>query len=331
MADYINIRGQNIEVVSSDPANPTIGQIWYNSTSNTLKGGSVTTVGTWATGGSLNTARSQGAGAGTTSAALYFGGSPDNVGTVGTTESYNGTSWTTVSPLSAGDRLLMGSGSQTSALRIGGLLPPPNGGTNAVESWNGTSWTGGTNYPSPIHQGAATGNSNTAIMVIGGEIPARTNNVFSYNGTSWTALNSVSGTAVSNQAACGTLTGALSIAGNYTTPPGPTSATQSYDGTSWTTVAPVNTARANLGAGGTQTLAVAYGGTIPPSTGVTELWDGTSWTNNPNNMGTAVTNFGYDGSQASALAIGGSGPPVLATTQEFTGPGVPQTKTITAS
>jgi hypothetical protein len=43
MAEYINIKGQNIEVVASDPANPTLGQIWYNSTSNTLKGGSVTT------------------------------------------------------------------------------------------------------------------------------------------------------------------------------------------------------------------------------------------------------------------------------------------------
>jgi hypothetical protein len=39
MAEYINIRGQSIEVVASDPANPTLGQIWYNSTSNTLKGG----------------------------------------------------------------------------------------------------------------------------------------------------------------------------------------------------------------------------------------------------------------------------------------------------
>jgi hypothetical protein len=53
MAEYINIRGQSIEVVASDPANPTIGQIWYNSTSNTLKGGGVTTAGAWATGGNL--------------------------------------------------------------------------------------------------------------------------------------------------------------------------------------------------------------------------------------------------------------------------------------
>jgi hypothetical protein len=43
MAEYINIRGQSIEVVASDPANPTLGQIWYNSTSNTLKGLGVST------------------------------------------------------------------------------------------------------------------------------------------------------------------------------------------------------------------------------------------------------------------------------------------------
>jgi hypothetical protein len=73
MAEYINIRGQSIEVVASDPANPTIGQIWYNSTSNTLKGGGVTTAGAWATGNNLNTARYL-AGAGTQTAALAFGG-----------------------------------------------------------------------------------------------------------------------------------------------------------------------------------------------------------------------------------------------------------------
>jgi hypothetical protein len=57
MADYINIYGQDILAVASDPANPTVGQIWYNTTSNTLKGGGVTTAGAWATGGNMNTAR----------------------------------------------------------------------------------------------------------------------------------------------------------------------------------------------------------------------------------------------------------------------------------
>jgi hypothetical protein len=62
MADYINIYGQDILAVASDPANPTVGQIWYNTTSNTLKGGGVTTVGSWATGNNMNTARQELAG-----------------------------------------------------------------------------------------------------------------------------------------------------------------------------------------------------------------------------------------------------------------------------
>jgi hypothetical protein len=71
MAEYINIRGQSIEVVASDPANPTVGQIWYNSTSNTLKGGGVTTAGAWATGNNMNTSRAVELGScGTQTAAL---------------------------------------------------------------------------------------------------------------------------------------------------------------------------------------------------------------------------------------------------------------------
>ena len=38
MVAYTGIQGQNILIVSSDPANPTEGQIWYNSTTNLLKG-----------------------------------------------------------------------------------------------------------------------------------------------------------------------------------------------------------------------------------------------------------------------------------------------------
>jgi hypothetical protein len=73
MADYINIYGQDILAVASDPANPTVGQIWYNTTSNTLKGGGVTTA-SWATGGNMNTARYGLAGCGTQTAALAFAG-----------------------------------------------------------------------------------------------------------------------------------------------------------------------------------------------------------------------------------------------------------------
>jgi len=38
MATYITIKGIQIQSLASDPANPVEGQVWYNSTSATLKG-----------------------------------------------------------------------------------------------------------------------------------------------------------------------------------------------------------------------------------------------------------------------------------------------------
>jgi hypothetical protein len=90
MAEYINIRGQSIEVVASDPANPTLGQIWYNSTSNTLKGGGVTTAGAWATGNNMNTARGQARCSRNTNMQLLAFGGYTGTANTGATEEYNG-------------------------------------------------------------------------------------------------------------------------------------------------------------------------------------------------------------------------------------------------
>ena len=38
MATYIALKGMAVEVLSADPSNPTEGQVWYNSSSNVLKG-----------------------------------------------------------------------------------------------------------------------------------------------------------------------------------------------------------------------------------------------------------------------------------------------------
>jgi hypothetical protein len=48
MANYTGIQGQNILIVDTDPANPTEGQIWYNSTSNLLKGYANVVTNAWA-------------------------------------------------------------------------------------------------------------------------------------------------------------------------------------------------------------------------------------------------------------------------------------------
>ena len=87
MAQYTGIQGQNILIVSSDPANPTEGQIWYNSTSNLLKGYANVVTNAWAAGGNLNTARTYIGSAGTQTAALAFGGSVPP--TTGATEEWN--------------------------------------------------------------------------------------------------------------------------------------------------------------------------------------------------------------------------------------------------
>ena len=59
MATYKEIFGQNIQVVSSDPANPNVGQLWYNTTSQELKGYKQVIGNAWSTGGNLNTAKNE--------------------------------------------------------------------------------------------------------------------------------------------------------------------------------------------------------------------------------------------------------------------------------
>jgi hypothetical protein len=92
MVAYTGIQGQNILIVSSDPANPTEGQIWYNSTTNLLKGYANVVTNAWASGGDLNTARHVLGGSGTQTAALAFGGTTGSNSAA--TESYNGSAWT---------------------------------------------------------------------------------------------------------------------------------------------------------------------------------------------------------------------------------------------
>jgi hypothetical protein len=139
MAAYTGIQGQNILIVSSDPANPTEGQIWYNSTTNLLKGYANVVTNAWASGGDLGTARRCLAGAGTQTAGLAIGGYRGTT-FLANTESYNGTSWSACFKFRNSKKIfLAGAGTQTSSVAFGGSTPGPI--TDATESYNGTSWT----------------------------------------------------------------------------------------------------------------------------------------------------------------------------------------------
>ncbi len=161
MAEYKEIHGTNIEVVSSDPSNPINGQVWYNTTSQTLKGLTSNPVGSWATGNAMNNNRRGIASAvsGTQTAALGFGGgNPNNIAD---TESYDGTSWTEVSNLNTAGGSLGGAGIQTSALAFG-RSPMPN--ADLTESWDGSSWTEVADLNTARYVVAGAGGSNTAAL-----------------------------------------------------------------------------------------------------------------------------------------------------------------------
>ena len=97
MATYITIKGIEIQTIAGDPANPIAGQVWYNTTANTLKGYGAQGASAWASGDATPTAMFAGVGAGTATAALTFGGwfPPGSPATQrDLTFEYDGSAWT---------------------------------------------------------------------------------------------------------------------------------------------------------------------------------------------------------------------------------------------
>ena len=139
MATYINIHGNNIPIRASDPSNPITGEIWYNTTTNLLKG-HIYSTGTWSSGGNMSYAMGDGGmtRAGTITAALVWQGAPSPATGLNKTESYDGTTWTGKpnTPYAASG---VGSfGTQTAAVGAGGQ--PGGGGVTTTIEWDGTNW-----------------------------------------------------------------------------------------------------------------------------------------------------------------------------------------------
>ena len=333
MTTYKEINGTNIEAVSSDPANPVTGQVWYNTTTNVVKGLKSITSSSFATGGSLNTARYAFSGTGSQTAGLVAGGS--SPGNTGITESYNGSAWTEVADLNtARNSSSQGTAAtQTATIVWGGYPSYPGSYRTETELWNGSSWTEVNDLSYGQSNGGAGGTSTSAIFG-GGTVQAGnpysgdyTNLSQTWNGTSWTtvgninnaryAMNSTGGGADNTSAV---IFGGLSGPGTYLS----RAFTESWNGSAWTEVGDMNLGRISLfGTGATATAAVAIGGaTTPPTTykSETELWNGTSWSEDTN-MPTATINGASGGTSSSAFITGGQTPSVVATTFEFTGAG----------
>ena len=216
MTTYKEIKGTNIEVVSDDPSYPVDGQVWFNSTSNELKGNKGSPVAAWATVNDLNSGRYGNAGAGTRTAALTFGGNDPtpNPEYTAKTEKWNGTNWTEVNDLNSYRQYLGGCGSNTAALAFGGNEPPK---TDKTETWNGTNWTevNDMNVAKEINRGCGT---TTAALSYGGFDTGYSAKTESWNGTNWTEVNDLN-TARYGPGAAGTYTAALAFGGTTSTTP----------------------------------------------------------------------------------------------------------------
>ena len=325
MATYKEIKGTGSQNFSSDPGNPINGQVWYNTTSSTLKVAEVLTTGAWATGGNLNVSKTNSGSTGTQTAAHVFFQS--------NAEEYNGSSWTNTTALSTARYEVSGAGTQTAGLAVAGFPPAP--GSAVTEEYGGTSWTNGGNL-NTARAAVGIAGTQTAAVVFGGSLgypnsPNTTNVTEEYNGTSWTNSNNMSVNRVSLQCA-GTQTAALGAGGYIYT--ASYLNTEEYDGSSWTNGGNMPTKQYRGGGAGTQTAALAFGGILSPggmNAVLTVEYDGSSWTNG-GNLGTGRYSLGVGSvaPAAAAIAIGGGNAAKNKLTEEYTGPGTTIT-TVTTS
>lgn len=320
--------GTAITSVSSDPPAPAEGQLWYNSSSGTLKGYVYATVNAWAAGGNYPVAINGNAAAGTQNATVSWTG----YGPIPYTTAanlYNGSAWTATGSVNRGMYYSIGAGTQTATIKFGGESTTASY-DNYVETFNGSTWT--TN-PATLNNGRSflSGcGTQTAALAVCGQIPpsgAGSNYTEKWNGTSWTSSGNYPASTYGVYA-FGSQTASIASGG---VPASTTS--NSFNGTSWTSIPSLNTARYMHGGAGTATAGLVFGGIGSPGSVIsaTELYNGTSWTSNPTGLATARRNVGAAGSQTAGLfTCGDAGTANTASTEEWTGTTL-QTKTITVS
>ena len=331
MSNYIFIKGQKLQVLSADPDNPSEGQIWYNSTDETLRAKVTSPLGVWSTGANLLTKRDGHSGAGTQTAGLSLGMGPPVAGpNSNLAEEYNGTSWTAGGALNNPRSDGAGAGTQTAAFYAGGN-PQPSGKGLRTEEYDGTSFTNSGDINIIRDRVAGAGTQTAGLIFTGYSNPASpryVNSTEEYDGSSWTIASNHPYGAM-NLGGTGTQTAGLSFGGS----PSPVSlqyaiSTSEYNGSSWTAGGTMLTDKWGASAAGTQTAALAVCGKIDgiyylggAGNVIVDEYDGTSWTS-AGNRNTRVSESGAStGTTTAALAFGGinpgANPSILNSTEEY--------------
>jgi hypothetical protein len=334
MTTYKGINGFGIQYLDSDPANPNIGEVWYNNTTKALKGttaGGIAT-GAWSSGNDMIKGRAGGSFFGSLTAAVAVGGETPSAPDRLLVEEYNGTSWSEVNNVPAATLGGGGTGPQTAGVIYGGQNP---GNTAVTTEYDGTNWTSGGALNTGRGVGFSGGGSQTAAMYAAGYNsptypPGNVSNAEQYNGTSWTNLPTIN--SARRQGAGGGTTTAMVIAGGAGGSPS-TNPTQSetWNGSSWSESSEINTGRGYITGGGSESTSVLIFGGGPPTYAQTEFWNGTSWTEVADMATASETSFGTTqatGTASLRARTPGAGPPGV--TEEWT-TAATATKTFTVS
>ena len=322
MANYSTIRGFKFQSIAGDPGNPVEGQVWYNSTSNTLKGYGQTGTAAWASGGTANNSHNIAYAAGTQTAGLLWGGGESGVSSNSDkTESYNGTAWTELNTLGTARRNGGYGGTQTSALCVGGGVPAAS---TLNESWNGTSWSVESVLTTLTGLGTrAVGATESDVLAFGDESYSAASTL--WNGSSWTAQPSMTGSRA-YAGPVGISTSAIAVSGYG--PGTPATSTDTWDGSTWSAGASVNTGGNYAGAGGPNNESgLFFGGDRGGLSALTEQFDGSTWTEVAD---LATAREGVQGGANALTAIGTGGySPDNTVSEEWSTPNA--TKTFTSS
>jgi len=188
---------------------------------------------------------------------------------------------------------------------------------NAIESYDGTSWTTSTATLGTGRAQSASSGSNTAGVLFGGTTTAYVAVTEEYNKSTNTITAAAWASGGAYPINAGDITGAgtqtAAICQNGRQYPGPNGAinnTNTYDGSSWTAAPTTNSSLWNRASAknGTQTAALAVGGTPGPSAN-SEEYNGSSWSEGPNYPQASQFFDQATGTQTAALASGGYGGP----------------------
>jgi|TARA_R100000482_G_C5103861_1_gene137019 hypothetical protein len=351
VATYYDIFGQKIQYISSDPTNVATGQVWYNSTTNVAKLRGVTAAAAWSSTTDRNNAMNNGAGAGTVTDAVFYGGyqppgnpapipAPGGTGYSAITEKWDGTSWTNSGAMNNGGSNVIAYGpSSTSAIAANRYADSPGGVfyTTSTEEFDGSTWTNKNASSTGKESGAGAG-VPTAAFATSGNQPHGANNpgtaTEEWDGTNWTSGGALNSPGQTGAGAAGTLTAGLICGGQYGYPDTKVAVTQEYNGTAWTSVTAMPATRTRHGQTATpQTAAIFFGGSEGAFSPLLQNlnYDGTNWTTGPS-MGRPAPNasaMGGTGTSGGLLASGGS--PYVATTEQFLPAGTAETRTVTTS